>query len=333
MALSDVTRKEVRSDLRSRLGKLTTDDFSDAEINRWLNLAQFDVFVRLSSISDVWYGSTQTVSISANKGIVTPISLANAYSADKIAKISKLVNASGYIVPFVTDNEIHSIAANSNYDNSYAVNWYGEKLYYFNGASNNDLSTSSHTLYFIRKPDEMTGDSNVHTVTFTNTAGDGKYLNLWIGNQAVRVYGRTTPPVSADYDGIVFKISATPDTQRDNMVNAINAAFGSTGVVAASGGTGIVTITGASNVTNVDMTNTTCAASTSACVDVPTEYVDLVVMSALSKALFKLNMVGEKNQVDNDISSRFNDIRQLYSSEIQINQAEKIPGTQTPRMR
>jgi hypothetical protein len=83
----------------------------------------------------------------------------------------------------------------------------------------------------------------------------------------------------------------------------------------------------------VDIDNATFTATTETCLDVPSEFADLVIMSALSKALFKLNMLGEKQQVEADISQRFNDIRQLYSTEIQMLQTEKMPGIQTPRQR
>lgn len=232
MALSDITRKAARSDLRSRLAKLTVDEFTDVELNGWLNTAQFDVFVRLSSISDVWYGTKQAISLTAAQGAVTNIALASGYGADKIAKLKKLVLASGELVPFVGDSEVHSLKLNSNYDYSYAVCHFGEALDVFVGSSATALSSNSAYLYFIRKPDEMTADSG-------------------------------------------------------------------------AGGT----------------------------IDVPSEFYDLVILSALAKALFKLNMLGEKQAVDADIANKFNDIRSLYASEIQISQAEKVPGVQTPRMR
>lgn len=232
MALSDITRKAARSDLRSRLAKMTVEEFSEAEFNSWLNTAQFDVFVRLSSISDIWYGTKKAISLTAAKGAVTSVSLAGDYGADKVAKFIKLVLASGELVPFIGDNEVHSLKLNSNFDYSYGVCHFGETLDIFVGASAAELSNNQAYIYFIRKPDEMTADSS-------------------------------------------------------------------------TGGT----------------------------IDVPSEFYDLVILSALSKALFKMNMLGEKQTVDADISNRFNDIRALYSSEIQLAQAEKVPGVQTPRMR
>ncbi len=229
MALSDITLKQLRSDLRSRLGKMTTEEFTDAELNNWINIGQFETFVRLNGISDHWYGTTQTISITASAGTITAINLTNSYGADKISRIIKLVGPSGNLIPFCDTTEINGYLGNSNYDNSYACNWFGEKLYIFVGASATPLSSANCTLFFIRKPDELTSDSST--------------------------------------------------------------------------------------------------------LDIPTEFVDLAIMSAMSKALLKLNMLNEKATVDNDVASKFNDIRQMFSSEIQLMTAEKAPGVQTPRVK
>lgn len=333
MALSDITRKTARSDLRSRLGKLTSEEFPDAELNHWLNLGQFDTFLRLTGISDIWYGTTQTISITAAANAITAISLAGNYGADKIAKMIKLVTASDVLIPFVRDTDINAMLTNSNYDSSYGCHWFGEKLYIFVGYSATALSSNSSVLYFIRKPDEMTGDSNVYTLQFTGNSGDGKYFRIWLGDRYVTVYGRTTPPVNAAYDGIVFQCSATAANEGAALRAALGIAFPSGSGVTIGGSTDTCTITGATKVENVDTSNLTFTETTSTCMDVPTEYVDLAIMSAMSKALFKLNMIGEKNQVDSDVASKFNDIRQMYSNEIQLTGMEKAPGQQSPRTR
>ena len=329
MALSDISRKSLRSDLRSRLAKMTVEEFSEAELNSWLNTAQFDVFVRLSGISDIWYGTKKAITLTAAAG-VTSIPLAGDYAPDKISKLKKLVLASGELVPFVTDNEVHSYRLNSNYDYSYSACHFGEYLDMFVGASATALSNNAAYLYFIRKPDEMTADDNVNTILFTGQPTAGKYFRVWMGNRFVNVYARASAETSDD--SIFFVTSVTAATNATNLAAALTHAFTGSGITATAD-TATVTITGATAVQNVDVNNATFAATTSVCCDVPTEYVDLVVMSALSKALFKLNMLGEKQTVDADISNRFNDIRALYSSEIQLQQAEKVPGVQTPRMR
>jgi hypothetical protein len=165
MALSDITRKTLRSDLQSRLNEIAPDKFSAEELNHWINMSQFDVALRLSAISNIWYGEKQSINLSsATADAVTEIGLpSNATGAD-IMKIIKVVEAtSAAIVPFVEDNKIHSLKGNSNYDSSHYCNWFGENLYVFRGTSAAALSASSE-IYVIRKPDEMTTDSGTMDV-------------------------------------------------------------------------------------------------------------------------------------------------------------------------
>jgi|TARA_Y100000310_G_scaffold315261_1_gene365590 hypothetical protein len=230
MALSDITLKTLRSDLQSRLNEIAPDKFSKEELNHWVNMSQFDVAMRLSAISNIWYGDKQTIDLSsAAADAVTEISLpANATGAD-IMKIIKIVDGtSGAIVPFVEDNKIHSLKSNSNYDSAHYCNWFGEKVYVFRGTSGSGLSATSE-IYVIRKPDEMTSDSGT--------------------------------------------------------------------------------------------------------MDVPTEYYDLVVLSAMAKATSKLNMIGVKQQLDADVAQKFNEIRALYAQEVQVSALEERVGVQTPRNR
>lgn len=91
--------------------------------------------------------------------------------------------------------------------------------------------------------------------------------------------------------------------------------------------------------TSLTMDATTCTlfylrkptemASDASTVDVPTEYVDLVVTFAQSKAYQKLGMMNEKSMLDADIAGKFNDIRQLFNQEIQIAKVETQPGQQS----
>jgi len=336
MALSDVIRKVVRSDLRSRLNKFSTEDFSDAELNQWLNLGQFETFVRLSSISDVWYGSTQTMTLgTAAAGTVSAHALAGSYGADKIAKIQRLITSTSILVPFASFNDLYSLLQNSNYDGSYGVSWYGEKLYVFVGASASALTSNACTLFFIRKPDEMLGDGSTFSiVSGAVLTGNGKMFNIWIGNQSVKVTARTT--LGTTSEGIAYQDSATASVKATNIYNALLASFPvGSGITLDNSTPGTVLISGGgiTDVQNVDGANLTFTTTVNACVDVPTEFVDLVIMSALSKALLKLNMMGEKSQVEADIASKFNDIRSLYANEMQLMQIEKTPGLQSPRNR
>jgi len=67
--------------------------------------------------------------------------------------------------------------------------------------------------------------------------------------------------------------------------------------------------------------------------DVPTEFYDLVILSAMSKATQKLNILQLKQSVDASVAAKYSDIRAAYSQEVQQDMVEEAPGVQTPRMR
>lgn len=236
MALSTKTLKQLRSDLRSRIGKLTQDEISDSELNYWLNLGQYDIASRLSVISDQWYGASEgTIDVSAIvHGTVDTITLGTdtAIAASGIMKLVAVIGdgggVAGKVIPWKSLEELHNMATSSMYDTDYGVAHFGEDLYLFFGASFT-MTSASIGIYYMRKPTEMASDSST--------------------------------------------------------------------------------------------------------VDVPTEFADLVVLSALARALGKLNMTSNKQEVDADISAKLNDIRGLYANEVQQLQFENMPGTQTPRKR
>ncbi len=334
MALSDISLKTARSDLRSRLGKLTTEEFSDVELRQWLNYGQFDVFLRLSSISDIWYGTTQTIILgTALAGQISAHSLSGNYAPTKIAKIIKLVTSTDVLIPFKSDSEIHALLLNTNYESDYAANWFGEKLYIFVGANATALTNDAATLYFIRKPDEMVSDTSVWTTVLASVVA-GNTFNVQYGGATITftcVANQTALDTGVSTDqGAFFVVGATDTDTAANLVNAINNVFGSE--ISASSNNATLTVNGAAKISG-STTFTNITEAMPAYVDVPSEFVDLVVMSAISKALFKLNMMGEKQQVEQDIVARFNDIRSLYQNEMQYMQLEKQPGIQTGRNR
>jgi hypothetical protein len=229
VALSDITLKQCRSDLQSRLNEVAPDRFGTEELNWWINMSQFDVAMTLSTISNIWYGTSQTITFSATAGQITTVPLASNYAATKIMRIVKWVLGGGRLVSFIEDDKIETLSGNSNYDSSYLANWFGENLYLFVGSSAASMISNATRLFFIRKPDEMTSDSGT--------------------------------------------------------------------------------------------------------MDVPTEFYDLVILSAMSKATQKLNILQLKQSVDASVAAKYSDIRAAYSQEVQQDLVEEAPGVQTPRMR
>ena len=147
MALSDISRKQARSDVLSRLDEVGSEAIDPAEINRWLDMGQFDFFNKMAALAYKWYGTSQSVSITAPAGAVTATALENNYAPTKISQISKLILADGTTVVRPTEfNSLEHLNSNSNFDSSYFYAWYGEKLYVFTGTSASALSGDSSTL-------------------------------------------------------------------------------------------------------------------------------------------------------------------------------------------
>ena len=239
MALSDITRKTARSDLRARIAQYTQKDIGDGELNQWLDMGQFDVATRLSAISDMWYGVKDTVaaaSLAFATASVTEVGISSAATSlgikpKDVAKFLTFVagatsGLANKVIPWTRIEDIHGYIHNTNWDSGYAVSHFGENVYFFFGGSSGvEAATTTLTNFYIRKPDEMTADTDT--------------------------------------------------------------------------------------------------------VDVPTEFVDLVLMYAQSKALGKLGVTQGKQEVDADIAARFNEIKQSYQQEVGQRQAEAQPGVQT----
>lgn len=323
MALSDITRKEARSDVLSRLDKVSTDDVINEEINRWLNMEQFNFFNRMGDLVNKWYGKSETVSVTASAGAVTEVALASNYAATKIAQITKFIQADGSTVYRPVEfAKLEHMLGNTTYDKAYFYAIYGENLYVFVGTSATALSSDSSKLYFIRKPDEMAGDTNVFTVTFASAVED----------DYVDVDGiRFTAKDAATTEVADFITTGTDTADGDNFEDVLENVFTSITGVSATSATGVVTITGAKTVTSSNSTRLAVATSTAAMVDVPTEYVDLIIMGAQAKAMGKLNMANERQATEGALSRRYAEIAQMYGQAIQLKQLEEKAGIQTPQ--
>jgi hypothetical protein len=238
MALSSVTRKQARSDLRSRLANLSTEKLSNDELEYWLNLGQFDIASRLSMISTQWYGEVKTAidASTASPGSVVGIQITDPAQSEML-KINQVVGSAAPIegkqIPWAKLEELYSMADLSTHDNHVAVASHGDYLYFFVGASVDAFTAATVDLFYLRKPTAIIG-------------------------------GSTT----------------------DSTI-----------------------------------------------LDIPDEYVDLVIMFAQSKAYQKLGMLGDKQGIDTDIQGRLNDIRGMFANEMGMIQAEDRPGVQTPRNR
>ena len=67
--------------------------------------------------------------------------------------------------------------------------------------------------------------------------------------------------------------------------------------------------------------------------DIPDEYVYLLIMHAQCKAYQKLGNIQSKADIDGDIARRLDDVRQAFANEMQMYNLELPQGQQTPRLR
>ena len=161
MALSSVTLAQLRSDLRLRLNEITEDNFSDEELNRWLNLAQYEVAIKLNGISAVWYGTFHVylnVSIETTDNIFYSADISN-LAMQKLVAIHSINTDNGEYntVPIKTMQELLGYRANNYWSSTKPVcAIWGQKLYF-----NNNPTASSDwevSVYYYAKPTEMASD-------------------------------------------------------------------------------------------------------------------------------------------------------------------------------
>lgn len=238
MALSTITRGQARSDVRSRLGNVTSETLVDDELNYWLSLAQTDIASRLSAISAQWYGEEKVdlAIASATSGGVKSYVLSDP-APSVIMKPLLVVGTAGIfdgeLIPWSRLEDLYSYVNMTTYSNHLSVALHGASLYFFVGEDLTPTAGDEVSFFYIRKPTAIFG-------------------------------GATT----------------------DSTV-----------------------------------------------LDIPEEYVDLVVMHAQGKAYQKLGNIQSKADVDQDVNARLNDVRQSFAQDMQIFQAEKPLGQQTPRLR
>ena len=150
MALTTISLETLRNDLRARLPEENRDAILDSELNRFLNLGQFDVATKLSGINNIWYGTKVTVTISANAIDLSSLS---------IMRIIKLVDADNGVVPFFGEEYFEEIQKNSAYDATRGVSHFGDSLDVYAGTDAPAVGTL--TLYYYRKPIDMTDVLNM----------------------------------------------------------------------------------------------------------------------------------------------------------------------------
>jgi hypothetical protein len=236
MALSKITLKVARSDLRSRIAEISDKKVTDDELNRWLNVGQQAVAARLGEVIGHWYGGkTTSAALTLVDGGILEHTLVSPYDQDDIMKIDAVVGNAGadvlgkVFVPANSLEDIYKMKDNSSFTNTFAWLHHGATVLLFVGDGATALSptTDKVDIFYTKKPTDMTSPT-------------------------------------ASY------------------------------------------------------------------VDVPGEYVDLVIMVAQSIAMGKLNLLDAKRVVEQSVNQTMNDILQQYQVGVQQLQLENLPGEQTP---
>ena len=149
MALGTATLEQLRNDLRARLPKENRSEILNSELDRFLNLGQYDASLKLSGINSIWYGTTQTVTVSGG---------AIDISGYSIMRIIKLVDADNGIIPFYDEKYFEELSRHFEYDSSRAATHFGQSITIYEGGSAPTIGTL--TLYYYRKPAQMSSDSD-----------------------------------------------------------------------------------------------------------------------------------------------------------------------------
>jgi len=165
MSLSTVTLKTLRSDLRLRTNELTEDNFTDEVLDNWLNIAQYEVAIKLNGVSERWYGTTHTM-LSANLGSLAGNIGYYDISASKanllVLKLINMIYYSSAIEVFhpTEYNELSGYVNNSYFGSTKPlIALFGEKVYFSVAAatiSTNITAGQTYILSYFRKPVPMT---------------------------------------------------------------------------------------------------------------------------------------------------------------------------------
>jgi hypothetical protein len=147
-ANNSVVREEARADLRIRLNELSEREFSDDELNHWLNLGQYDAWMQLKQITSIWYGKTGNVTLIASPGIgdggVGPL-------PGDCGEIKKVL-ISGVFIPVIDVKDFEGFQGNNLYSSVDFCAQRGQELIVTQTAS------GTAVVYYIAQPAELAAD-------------------------------------------------------------------------------------------------------------------------------------------------------------------------------
>lgn len=293
MALSSITQATLLADLHLRLREASASVWTDAELKSYLNVAQYEVAVKLNGISDIWYG-TEHVVITANinqahTGILSYVDLSS-LSILKVVNVLYVDHANSKIevLPLVKYKDLIGWFNNSYFATTkYACALYGEKLYFTIPKTSLDIICSGvdSTANIGDDIDDSTDPKTVEVSTgYDHEVND----HVQIGSEIMRITAFSTSPTReltlarAQWGSTIAAHSSNDDIY--NMFFKIVMNY-------------------YRKPTEMDGSNG---------LDVPPEFQDLVLMFATAKAYEKLNQPQRKNQIEEEISAKLKEIKQSF---------------------
>lgn len=169
MAHSNITLATLRDDLRARIDEIAPQKFSQGELNRWLNVGQYEAFIRIIDMYENWYQNSKTLTINVADDDNDNIALSgsNYFDTDwpKVHQL-KYVKATTYAgcgissatsVPIVSFETLTDYEASTLHTVSHPkCAQVGDYLYFTTNLEEDDIFIVTYT----RKPVNMTSALN-----------------------------------------------------------------------------------------------------------------------------------------------------------------------------
>jgi len=144
-ANNSVQLQEARADLRIRLDEIAEREFRDEELDRWINLGQYDTWLQLKQITSIWYGKNAQVAIAGYTGTLP---------AD-CGDIKKCVYE-GTLLPMIDYKDLEGYRYSSIYGSRDFVAQRGQQII----TTASGLIATGLYVYYYAKPAELTSDTD-----------------------------------------------------------------------------------------------------------------------------------------------------------------------------
>jgi len=161
MALSTVTAASLLAQLRYRLREASASVWTDAELYTYLDIAQYEIALKLNGISDIWYGSyvQKTSSDCTNENQYTKVDISSIYYA-RVNRIIYFSNDAGTyrVLPIVDIGKLEGYIRNQFFGTTKLICAIWGQSVYISKASAIGASDKLN-IYYYRQPTAMAGSN------------------------------------------------------------------------------------------------------------------------------------------------------------------------------